>query len=288
LNRSFSEVTKEYIEKVVGKAEKNRIVFDEKFYKTLIFFIYEKANKNLRIKLNKLIMKLFVTGSSGYIGNELIKHLHKKGFEIVKYDLAIGRDILDYNKLRQMMSGCNVVVHLAAIRGPYENKTFLDYFKINCQGTLNVAQAAVENKIKRLVYTSSTTYYGVEKGIPFIRPIKESNPTITQYTKPEDLSCRDCDIAYSTSKVIAEQILANYGLTKKLEVIILRLGPIGGKPNEYWSVDGITLKIENALQALELAITTKKKLWYEAFTITDELPNVDLTKAKKVLGYKPK
>ena len=229
-------------------------------------------------------MKLFITGSSGFIGTELIKHLSKKKeVEIMKYE----KDILNYEQLKEEMKACDVVVHLAAIRGPYEDKTFEDYFKVNCMGTFNVAQAALENGIKRLVYSSSTTYYGLEIGIPYIKPIKESNPIITQHLKVDDLNCRDCDVAYSTSKVIAEQILAKYGLRKKFEVIILRFGPIGGKLGEKWELDGITLKIENAIQALELAITTNKKLWYEAFTITDDIPNVDLSKAKKILGYNP-
>ncbi len=233
-------------------------------------------------------MRLFITGSSGFIGNELIKYLSKnKNFEIVGYDLKEGRDILNYEQLKEAMNGCDTVIHLAAIRGPYEDKTFEDYFRVNCIGTFNVAQAVLENKIKRFIFTSSTTYYGVERGIPFVKPIKESNPIITQHLKVDDLNCRDCDIAYSTSKVIAEQILANYGLRKKFEVIILRFGPIGPRLGERWVLDGITLKIENAIQALELAITTNKKLWYEAFTITDEVLNVDLTKAKEILGYKP-
>ena len=233
-------------------------------------------------------MKLFVTGSSGFIGTELIKHLSKKKkFEIVKYDLKEGKDILNFEQLRKGMKGCDVVVHLAAIRGPYGDKTFADYFKVNCIGTFNVAQAALENKIKRFIYSSSTSYYGLEIGITYIKPIREPNPIITQHLKASELNCRDCDLAYSTGKVIAEQILANYGLRKKFEVIILRFGPIGGKLGEQWELDGITLKIENAIQALELAITTSKKLWYEAFTITNDVPNVDLTKAKEILGYKP-
>ena len=163
-------------------------------------------------------MKLLITGSSGFIGTELIKHFSKKKeFEIIKYDLKEGKDILNYEQLKEAMRGCDIVVHLAAIRKPYEDKTFADYFKINCIGTFNVAQAALENKIKRFIFTSSTSYYGVEKGIPFIKPIKESNPVVTQYLKTDNLNCRDCDIAYSTSKVIAEQILANYGLRKSMK-----------------------------------------------------------------------
>jgi len=231
-------------------------------------------------------MEIFITGSSGFIGGELIKHLSGK-YEIVEYDLVNGQDILDYSNLKKVMSGCDIVIHLAAIRGPYEAKTFLDYFKVNCQGTLNVAEAALENHIKRLVFISSTGYYGLEKGIPFVKPIKESNPIVTQHVKADDLNCRDCDIGYSTSKVIAEQVLANYGLRKKFEVVILRFGPIGGRLGESWSLEGVGLKITNALQALETAIKTDKKLWYETFTITDEVDKVDLSRAKDILGYNP-
>lgn len=231
-------------------------------------------------------MKILITGSSGYIGDELVNHLCDD-YEVSKYDIVNGQDILDYDNLKEAMKGCDVVVHLAAIRGPDETKTFADYFKINCEGTFNVAQAAMQNGVKRIVYSSSTGYYGLERGVPYVKPIKEPNPIITQHLKADQLDCRDCDVAYSTSKVIAEQILANYGLTNKIEVLILRLGPIGSKRNESWDVDGVTLKIDSSLQALEKAITTDKKMWYEAFTITDNSHNVDLSKAEELLGYKP-
>lgn len=232
-------------------------------------------------------MKIFITGSSGFVGKELVNHLSKK-HEMVEYDLANGQDILDYSQLKKAMKGCDVVVHLAAHRKPYEDKTFKDYFETNCQGTFNIAQAAMEFNVKRLIYSSSTSYYGIEDGIPFVKPIKESNPILTQHVKIEDLKCRDCDIAYSTSKVISEQILANYGLTKKMEIIILRLGPTR-KKGEYRPFGDLKLhlKIENALQILESAINTKKRLWYEAFTVMDDIKGVDISKAKKILDYKP-
>jgi len=194
---------------------------------------------------------------------------------------------LTYEELKEAMKDCEIVIHMAAIRGPDESKSFSDYFKINCHGTLNVVNAAVENGVKRIIYTSSTGYYGLEKGVPYIKPIKESNSVITQHLKVDDLHCRDCDVAYSTSKVIAEQIFANYGLRKKIRVIILRLGPIGGKRGESWEIDGIKLKINNALQAIKKSIVVDKKIWYESFTITDEADNVDLSKARNILDYNP-
>ena len=234
-------------------------------------------------------MKIFITGSSGFIGSELINHLSGK-YEIVKYDLANGQDVLDYNKLREAMKGCDVVIHLAAIRKPLEDKTFSDYFRVNCEGTFNVAQAATENGVKRLIFASSMSYYGIERGIPVKTPVHEDNLVLTQRVKAEQLTneTRDCDIAYSTSKVIAEQILANYGMTKKFEVIILRFGPTR-KRGEYRPFGELKLhlKIENALQVLEVAITTDKKVWYEAFTIVDKLDDVDISKAVEILGYNP-
>lgn len=232
-------------------------------------------------------MKILVTGSSGFIGGELVKDLEGK-HEIVLFDLLEDKDILNYEQLKDSMKGCEVVVHLAALRKPYEDKTFEDYFRVNCIGTFNVCKAAKECGVKKLVYSSSTSYYGIEKGMPEPSQINEKTPVLSQRLNVSDLNCRDCDVAYSTSKVISEQILANYGLTKKMNIVILRFGPTR-KRGEYRPFGNLKLhlKIENALQALNLAIGLKKEIWYEAFTITDEIKDVDLAKAKEILGYNP-
>ena len=234
-------------------------------------------------------MKIFITGSSGFIGTELKSFLERE-YDIVEFSHEKGDDILDYDRLKESMRGCDVVVHLAAHRKPYEDKTFRDYFETNCQGTFNVAQAAMENKIKKFIFASSMSYYGMEKGMPIETPVLESSTVLTQRVNVEDLpnSVRDCDIAYSTSKVIGEQILANYGMTKKFEVIILRFGPT--RPKGVYKPFGelkLHLKIENALQIIASAIKTDKKLWYEAFSVVDDIEGVDISKAKKMLNYKP-
>jgi len=234
-------------------------------------------------------MKIFITWTSWFIGSELVKFLEKKyDYEIVTYDIVENQDILDFEKLKKSMIWCDIVIHLAAHRKPYEDKTFQDYFDVNCKWTFNVAQAALENNVKKFIYSSSTSYYWIEKGIPYIKPINEDNKIMTQHVHIDELSCRDCDIAYSTSKVISEQILANYWLTKKMEVIILRFWPTrkSGEYRPFWDLK-LHLKIENAIQSLDLSIHNNKKLYYEFFTITDELEWVNISKAKNILNYKP-
>lgn len=225
-------------------------------------------------------MKILISGHKGYLGSEFVKR-YGKNYEIVGFDLKDGDDLLDYERFNKKIKGCQQIVHLAAIPSPVEGKSFENYFKNNVVGTFNVAKAAVENKLKRIIYASSTTYYGIEKGIPFKIPIEEDQKIVSQYIKANQLSCRECDLSYHISKVMAEQIMVWYGLNKKIQTISLRFGPI----NKVFL--GTSVSINNATQAIKLALDYKGKLWYEAFNIVDNLKHIDNFKAKKILGYKP-
>lgn len=227
-------------------------------------------------------MKIFVTGSKGYFGKPLVEKL-RQNYQIIEYDILDGKDILNYEQLKEAMKSSEIVIHLAAIPKPDENKIFDDYFKINCMGTLNVVKAAIENKIRRLIYVSSTTYYGVERGISVKFPLKENQQIVPMYLKADDLKCRDCDVAYSESKVIAENILAFYGLLKKIQVIILRFPRIGDSEGPF----GTMVSMKNAIQGIEKSIKFNKILWYEAFNIANKLDNIDISKAQKILEYNP-
>jgi len=225
-------------------------------------------------------MKILVTGYKGYLGSEFVKK-YGNDYEIVGYDHKDGNELLDYDKLEKRMQGCKQVVHLAAIPKPVEGKSFEDYFENNVRATFNVIKAAIANKLKRVVYASSTTIYGIEKGIPFKIPITESQPFISQYLAANRLTCRDVDLSYHVSKVMAEQILAWHGLNKKIETVALRFGPI----NKVFL--GTSVSVNNATQAIKLAIDYPGKFWYEAFSIVDEISHIDISKANKILGYKP-
>lgn len=225
-------------------------------------------------------MKILLTGHKGYLGSEFMKRYGNE-YEVVGYDIKDGDDLLDYKKLEQKMQGCEQVVHLAAIPGPAVGKTFEEYFNNNVRATFSVAKAAVANGLKRIVYASSTTIYGVEKGIPFKMPIKEDQPFVSQYLTVDRLTCREVDLSYHVSKVMAEQIMAWYGLNKKIQTTALRFGPI----DKVFL--GTSVSINNATQAIKLALDCPKELWYEPFSIVDELKHIDISRAKSILGYKP-
>lgn len=241
-----------------------------------ITFSQTSTNSNNRKK-----MKIMVTGHKGFIGSHFVKAFADR-YEIVGYDIKDGNDILDYDKLKERMKGCEVVVHEAAIPAPIPGKTYEDYIQTNVMGTFNILKAAHENGVKRVVYASSTTVYGIEGGIPFSYPIVEGQMFVSQYLKADDLSCRDIDLSYHTSKVMAEQMVAWYGLNKKIQTIALRYGP-----TEHVNL-GSHVSIPNVLQATRLAVDSPKEFWYEAFSIVDgDVDYIDISKAREILGYKP-
>src|SRR3990167_1135581 len=101
-------------------------------------------------------MKIMITGYRGYLGSDFVKK-YNKNYEIVGFDHKDGEELLNYETLAKKMQGCEQVVHLAEIPKPVEGKSFEDYINNNVRATLNVVKVAVENKLKRVIYASSTT-----------------------------------------------------------------------------------------------------------------------------------
>lgn len=151
-------------------------------------------------------MRLLLTGGSGSVGKSVVDRLVKKGhfvrvigrrtdmtFEGAEY---ISCDINNYLQLREVIRGCDAVVHLAAIPNP-AGGTPEELFRVNCQGTFNVFQAATEEGIKRVIQASSINatgqFYGVKPAPLNYLPMDEDHPTF-----PTD--------AYSFSKNIIEEI----------------------------------------------------------------------------------
>jgi len=88
-------------------------------------------------------MKLFCTGLSGYIGCNLTRHIQEHGCSYVNYDIKNGYDLLDTETMRRLMSGCDAVIHLAALPNiSYCEKNIKEAVTVNVHGTFNVVDAA--------------------------------------------------------------------------------------------------------------------------------------------------
>lgn len=151
-------------------------------------------------------MQILLTGGSGAVGKSVVDRLVKAGYAV----RVIGRregmvfegaeyrscDINDYTQLREVIRGCEAVVHLAALPNPGMGAP-QEVFRVNCQGTFNVYQAAAEEGIRRIVQASSINaagqFYGVVPAPLHYLPLDEDHPTYATD-------------AYSYSKNVIESI----------------------------------------------------------------------------------
>jgi UDP-glucose 4-epimerase len=128
-----------------------------------------------------------VTGGLGFIGGHLVGALLSLAKRVVVIDRAApgaGRghlgaehrliDVTDQHSVHEALTGVDLLFHLAAnANGTVSVERPRADFETNCVGTFNVLQAAVDASIRRVVYTSSASVYGV----PRTYPMDESHPT---------------------------------------------------------------------------------------------------------------
>jgi len=159
-------------------------------------------------------MKILLTGGSGDLGQALAPRLLAKGDSPAILDVRAPRDpnlariyiegsILDRGALAGWFHGQDCVVHIAGWHGIHEStgeKDAYDFFDLNVRGTFEVFEAAAAAGIDKMIYISTTSVY-----------------------RPNSL--------YSRSKILAEQIAADYAGHRGMNVITLR--PRGFIP--YWN-----------------------------------------------------
>lgn len=110
-------------------------------------------------------MRALVTGGGGFLGLAIVRALRARGDEVVSYSRSVhpavealgarcfSGDLADARALREAMRGADVVFHTAAKAGIWGPAA--EYERVNHGGTLNVLAAALENRVPRLVHTSS-------------------------------------------------------------------------------------------------------------------------------------
>ena len=195
-------------------------------------------------------MKIFVTGTAGFVGMHLAESLLADGHEVVGldnfndyYDVSLkqarsarleGRkgytgvkgDLSDYELLTALFqeNRFDRVCHLAAQAGVrYSITNPFAYQKANLEGHLNILEACRHAKVQRLVYASSSSVYGGNKKVPF----SESDPV----DNPVSL--------YAATKKADELMSHTYTHLYGLQTTGLRFftvyGPWGRPDMAYWS-----------------------------------------------------
>lgn len=192
--------------------------------------------------------KCIVTGGAGFIGSHLTELLLEQGHLVLVIDnLSNGRldnlkhlkdnpnlkivveDVSDFNAIKGYFEGVDWVFHLAALADIVPSIVEpLKYHKSNVDGAISVLEASRLAGIKRLVYTASSSCYG----IPDICPTPEIAEIRPEYP-------------YALTKYLGEQIALHWGKVYKLPVVTLRLfnvyGPRTRTSGTYGAVFGVFL-----------------------------------------------
>ena len=207
-------------------------------------------------------MKILITGGGGFLGlhlaNQARKNISEKKVELHLLDIAnfdkkdypdrcffYQIDIRNKNKINRLFNKIkpNFVIHSAAALPLWKKE---DIFSTNIEGTKNILESSFKNRVKRVIFVSSTAVYGVPKK----HPILESDPLVG--VGP-----------YGESKILAENWCWHY-IKKGLNITIIRpktfVGPYRLGVFEIlfdWIYDGKKIPVigngENRYQLLDVS-----------------------------------
>jgi NAD dependent epimerase/dehydratase len=119
---------------------------------------------------------------------------------------VVSGDVRDANFCRELVKGCSVVFHLAALIAiPYSYIAPDSYVDTNIKGTLNMCQAAKDAGVDRIVVTSTSEVYGTAQYVP----IDEKHP-------------RQPQSPYSATKIGADALALSFYNAFELPVVIAR------------------------------------------------------------------
>lgn len=178
-------------------------------------------------------MKLFITGSDGFIGRELVSRCKEQGIEIVGADLAGGFDIRSKKIADVIPEGVDAVIHLAGLSNDTmcKNRGY-DCFDMNVLGTLNLMEAAAQKKAKQFIFASTEWVY--------------DNCNAEEVKNEESF----INIANHTSEYALSKLVSESNLRQKYQhgfcpITILRFGIVcGSVDNKRSAVESLFLAVK--------------------------------------------
>jgi nucleoside-diphosphate-sugar epimerase len=183
--------------------------------------------------------KVLVTGGAGFIGSNLVRELLERGDDVRVLDNfstgnrrniegldieVVEGELRSYERVHNAVRGVEAVFHLGALGSvPRSVQDPLTSSAVNIEGTLNVLLAARDEGIRRVVFTSSSSIYGVSNPLP----LKEAMP-------PDPIS------PYGVAKLAAERYCVSFSRVYDLETVVLRyfnvFGPRQDPASQYAAV----------------------------------------------------
>jgi nucleoside-diphosphate-sugar epimerase len=183
--------------------------------------------------------KVLVTGGAGFIGSNLVRELLARGDDVRVLDNfstgnrrniegldveVVEGELRSFERVHYAVRGVETVFHLGALGSvPRSVQDPLTSSAVNIEGTLNVLLAARDEGIKRVVFTSSSSIYGISNPLP----LKETMP-------PDPIS------PYGVAKLAAERYCVSFSRVYDLETVVLRyfnvFGPRQDPTSQYAAV----------------------------------------------------
>jgi nucleoside-diphosphate-sugar epimerase len=183
-------------------------------------------------------MKVLVTGHQGYIGSVLTGMLNEQGYDVTGLDtgyyedcllyepgftpaVEIFKDIRDVNE--EDLTGVDAVIHLAALSndplGELEPSLTDD---INFGGTVRLAQYAKKAGVKRFIYSSSQSMYGIAKLDEELEEDRSEKNPLTAYARTKwEAECRLKELSDKDFVVVCFRPSTVFGASPRLRCDIV-------------------------------------------------------------------
>ena len=227
--------------------------------------------------------RVLVTGGAGFIGSHLVEHLGARNDVAVLDDLSTGSfrnletvpreirvkraSILNRKALSAAMAGHEVVFHLAAKTSVPDSVARPEaYWRTNVQGTLAVLKAAVDARVRRVVFASSAAVYGSS----------EENPKV-ETMRPAPAS------PYASSKMVGEFACEEVASLKGIETVITRIF------NAYGPRQDLTSPYASVIAKFSASIAANRgiEIFGDGHQTRDFLYVGDVTTALELAGERP-